>query len=107
MKLKNNYNNKQLAIVMLDRFRVEQSIETDKSIIQKYESGYMKPVSKYGMAQFYAPYKQLGNIKIDTYWFNLILLWVVIIVLYVALYYNLLQKLITGLENLKLKESDK
>jgi hypothetical protein len=83
------------------------SIETDKRIIQKYEPGYMKPVSKYGKAQFYAPYKQLGNIKIDIYWFNLIVLWVVILVLYVALYYNLLQKLITGFENLKLKESDK
>jgi hypothetical protein len=106
-KLNNNYYNKQLEIVVLDRLRVEQFVETDKRIIQKFEPGFMKPLSKYGRAQFYAPYKQLGNIKIDTYWFNLMILWIVTIGLYVALYFNLLQKLVTGLGNLRLKNSDK
>jgi ABC-type multidrug transport system ATPase subunit len=107
IKLKNNYYNKQLEIVVLDRLRVEQFIETDKRIIQKCEPGYMKPLSKYGRAQFYAPYKQIGNTKIDTFWFNLMVLWIVTLILYIALYYNLLQKLVTIFENFKLKESVK
>jgi hypothetical protein len=64
----------------------------------------MKPTSKYGRAQFYAPYKQIGNAKIDTYWFDLMVLWIVTLVLYVCLYYNVLEKLIVSLTNLRIKE---
>ncbi len=64
----------------------------------------MKPTSKYGRAHFYAPYKQMGNIKIDTFWFNLMVLWIVTLVLYFALYYNLLQKLIGVFENTEISE---
>ena len=107
MKLQNDYSNTNLEDVVLNRLRVDKSIETAKRIIQKYEPGYMKPTSKYGRSHFYAPYKQIGNIKIDTFWFNLLVLWIGSLLLYLALYYNLLQKLVTRLENLKLKKSGK
>ena len=99
MKLKNNYYNKQLEDVVMDRLRIKKSLETPERIIQKYEPAYMKPISKIGRAQFYAPYKQVGEIKIDTYWFNMMVLWIVALMLYVALYYNLLQKAVTGFQN--------
>ena len=107
MKLEKNYSNKQLELYVLDRLRVERSIETKKRIIQKNEPGYMKPTSKDGRSQFYSPYKQIGEIKIDTYWFDLLVLWMVILALYVALYYNLLQKLLIFIENIRFKESEK
>jgi len=105
--LKNTYYNKNLEDLVLDRFRVDKYVETDDRIIQKMEPGYMKPDSKLGRAHFYAPYKQIGDIKIDTFWFNLIVLWIVTLTLYIALYYNLLEKMITVFSNLKLKESEK
>ena len=52
-------------------------IETPDRIIQKFAPVYMRPVSKYGRAHFYAPYKKIGNITIDTFWFNIIVLWIV------------------------------
>jgi ABC-2 type transporter. len=107
MKLQNDYSNTNLEDVILNRLRVDKSIETARRIIQKYEPGYMKPTSKYGRSHFYAPYKQIGNIIIDTYWFNLLVLWIGSLLLYLALYYNLLQKLVTRLENLRLKGSGK
>jgi hypothetical protein len=107
VRLKNDHYNKNLEDLVLDRFRVDKSLETDNRIIQKIDPGYKKPVSKFGRAHFYAPYKQIGDIKIDTYWFNLIVLWMVTLVLYIVLYYNLLEKLITGFSNLRIKESDK
>jgi hypothetical protein len=67
----------------------------------------MMPTSKSGRTHFYAPYKQIGSIKIDTYWFNLLVLWLVSFGLYIALYYNLLQKLIEGLGKVKLKEASR
>jgi ABC transport system ATP-binding/permease protein len=107
MELEKNYNNKQLADVVLDRLRVKQFIETDKRIIRKYNPGYMEPTSGYGRAHFYAPFKQVGNISIDTFWFNMIVLWIVTFILYIALYYNILQKLVTGIGNIRIKEPEK
>ena len=67
----------------------------------------MKPSSKYGRAQFYAPYKLIGNQKIDTFWFNILVLWFVTFVLYIALYFNLLQKIVLYLENLQVSISER
>jgi hypothetical protein len=107
IELRNNYYNKNLENVVLDRFRTNQVIETNDRIIQKYEPGYMKPTSKYGRAHLFAPYKLIGDLKIDTYWFDLMVLWTVTLAFYIALYYNLFEKLTTVLINLRIKESDK
>jgi hypothetical protein len=85
---------------------VFKSLITSDRIIQKYKPVMMNPLSKYGRAQFYAPYKQIGNVKIDTFWFNLLVLWIVTFGLYIALYYKLLQKGINYLENMRLPISD-
>jgi hypothetical protein len=106
-ELKASYHNNQLETLVLDRFGVKKYIETDKKIIQKLEPAYMIPTSKNGRTHFYAPYKQVGSLKIDTYWFNLIILWLVSLLLYIALYYNLLQKIVEGLGKVKLKETSK
>ena len=107
INLKNNYYNRQLENYVLDRYRIDQYIETNDRIIQKYEPGYMKPLSNYGRAHLYAPYKLIGNTKIDTFWFDLMILWIVSAILYLILYLNILQKLAPYFERLKLRESDK
>jgi hypothetical protein len=45
-----------------------------------------------GRAQFYTPEKQIGTWKVDTYFFNLLVIWVFIVLLYITLYYDLLKK---------------
>ena len=106
-KLKASYHNDQLESIVLDQYGVTKYTETDKKIIQKLTPGYMMPTSKNGRTHFYAPYKQIGSLKIDTYWFNLLVLWLVSFGLYIALYYNLLQKLMEGLGKVKLKEASR
>jgi ABC transport system ATP-binding/permease protein len=105
--LHENYYNSQLEKVVLDKLRLEQNLITDDRIIRKYEPGYMKPSSKFGRAHLYAPYKQVGNISIDTYWFDLAFLWVVSLLLYIALYYNLLQRVVNISVRIKVKETGK
>jgi hypothetical protein len=94
INLKSHYENKNLKELVLNIIVTEKSIETSKKIIQKYEPAYMRPVSGNGRAQFYAPYKQIGNITIDTFWFNILVLWLLTLISYVILYYNLLQRAI-------------
>ncbi len=80
--------------------------ETPKKLLMKYHPGYLKPSSKIGRAHYYAPVKKLGNLEIDTYKFNLIVIWIVSLLLYVALYYNLLRKLLEYFENLRLPKPE-
>jgi hypothetical protein len=92
IRLKDDNYNSSLEDLVLDRTAVEAYIETDDRIIQKYEPLYMKPVSKIGRAQYFAAYKQVGNTRVDTFWFNILVLWFTTFMLYVTLYYELLKK---------------
>ncbi len=93
VRLKDEYYNSSLEDMVLARSSIiDKTYETERKIIQKFEPGYMKPTSRFGHAQLYAPFKQVGNTTIDTYWFNIIVLWIVALMLYLALYYKVLQK---------------
>ncbi len=90
--LRDDYTNKKLTEILTDEFNQKKTIETSGKIIQRYEPVYMMPVSRNGRAHFYAPYKLIGQWRIDTLWFNVIILWIASLMLYIALYYKLFQK---------------
>jgi ABC-type multidrug transport system ATPase subunit len=106
VKLRDNYENKKLTEIVLDQGPGEKAFDYADKIIQKFNPGYTKATSKLGRAHFYAPVKKLGNMEIDTYWFNIIFIWVVILVLYIALYFNLLQKLTTSFGSIRFTKSE-
>ncbi len=89
-----NYHNKNLDNFCRNLNTTDRIIETRKKIIQKADPVYMMPTSHYGRAHFYAPCKILGNLSIDTYWFNLMAIWLLTLVLYITLYTDLLRKTI-------------
>lgn len=103
IKLKEDYQNKKLMTGVTEGSGIQQFVNTDTKIIRKNDPVYMKPASKFGRAHFYAPVKQIVNLQIDTFWFDLMVLWFVILLLYMALYYNLLQKLIAWFEKPRTK----
>jgi len=105
--LKENYENEKLMEYLLDPFRPKKIIETSDRFIQKDMPVYMKPVARNGRAHFYAPYKMIGNLRIGTFGFNMAVLWLATLLLYAALYYNVLQKAITYFSNLKVMPQEK
>jgi len=106
LRLRENYENEQLNFIVLGEDNKKFTIESSEKIIQKYKPGYMKATSKFGRAHFYAPIKRLGNLEIDTYWFNILAIWIVSIVLYLVLYCNLLNKSFNYFGNLSFKKSE-
>jgi len=102
VKLLADNHNERLAEFVLNRRSTRKIYETDNRFIQKADPVLMPPGSKFGRAHFYAPYKQLGNIKIGTLAFNMAVVWLMIIFLFVTLYYNVLKRFIVWLEKLKL-----
>lgn len=94
--------NENLANIVLNRLSVNKIYDADDKLIQKADPVFMAPGSRIGRAHFYAPYKQLGNLKFGTLIFNLIAIWFMILVLFVTLYYNILKRFIAFLESLNL-----
>jgi hypothetical protein len=104
--LRENNENKRLKFLVLDIDNPDKIIRTPFKYIQKSDPGYMTATSKYGRAHFYAPYKKIGSIPINTYWFNIMVIWLVSVLLYAALYFNLLKGLMKWIENLRLPRSE-
>ncbi|NMC38683.1 MAG: ATP-binding cassette domain-containing protein [Bacteroidales bacterium] len=102
LELRERNYNENLADIVRNTLNKNKIFDSEKKLIQKADPVFMKPGSKWGRAHFYAPYKQIGNLKIDTLLFNVIMIWLMTFALFVTLYYNALKKFIIFLESLKL-----
>ncbi len=94
--------NENLANFVLNRLSTNKIYDADDRLIQKADPVFMLPGSKYGRAHFFAPFKQIGNLKIGTLVFNVFVIWLMVFLLFVTLYYNILKRFIAFLESLKL-----
>jgi ABC transport system ATP-binding/permease protein len=102
IRLRENHHNEALSDIVLNRMSTNKIYDAGDRFIQKADPVYMNPGSKWGRAHFYAPFKQIGNLKISTLFFNIIFIWFMIGFLFVALYFNILKKFVELLELLKL-----
>jgi len=104
--LRGNYENKWLRTLVLNHDRSELLDEIHGRIVRRFEPAYMNATSRFGRAHFYAPFKRIGNIKIDTWLFNIIVIWAGSLVLYFVLYYNLIRKFLEYIEDLRLPKAE-
>ena len=95
-------HNERLAELVLNRRSTWRIYETDDRFIQKADPVLMPPGSRHGRAHFYAPFKQIGNLKIGTLFFNMAIIWLMILFLFFTLYYDVLKGFIVWLEKLNL-----
>ena len=103
MNLKTGYFNDKLEEQLTNRNIIKRIIELDNHFIRKDDPIYMEPTSNYGRAHFYAPFKKLGNLSIDTFWFNTLVILLTSFILFITLVFDVLRKIIVWFENVKLK----
>ena len=101
-KFKNKYYNKQLATVVLNNQAIREYTISNNEIIRLKSPIYNDPLAANGRAHFFAPFKQIGKVKIDTFWFNIFVLWIYTLFFYVALYYEWIRKVMEYGEHIKL-----
>jgi ABC transport system ATP-binding/permease protein len=102
VKLRSKDYNENLADVVLNRLSTIKIYDSDNRLIQKADPVFMAPGSRTGRAHFFAPFKQIGILKIETLIYDLGAIWLMTMVLFVTLYYNLLKRFIAFLETLNL-----
>jgi energy-coupling factor transporter ATP-binding protein EcfA2 len=102
-QFRNTYENSNLTDMVENNNSTEKIIQKDNKLIRKYKPIYMEPSSRFGRAHLYAPVKQLGNIQIDTLWFNVMAIWITTLFLYITLYFDVLRRILTYTGSLRLK----
>lgn len=100
--MKKQYFNESLADLMLNSNNMNRIAETPDGLVQYMDPVYRKPDSEYGRAHFYASEKLIGSYSIKTLWFNIMVIWLFTLVLYIALLNNWLKKGINFLEQQRL-----
>ena len=104
VEFKQKYYNKKLADIVLNRTEINKIYQTNTRLIQKKDPVYMEPTSRLGRAHFYAPVKIINQIKISTLWYNIIIMWMGIGLLFLALFGDVLRKSLKYLQSLNIKE---
>ncbi len=66
VKLRETNYNENLADIVTNRTAKSKIYDAGDRFIQKADPVFMHPGSKTGRAQFFAPFKQIGNLKIGT-----------------------------------------
>ncbi len=101
---KQRYYNKKLADIVLNRNEINKIYQTHKRLIQKKDPIFMEPTSSFGRAHFFAPVKIFNKVKIDTLWYNILMMWFLSGILYLMLLFDLLRKGLKYLQSLNVKE---
>ena len=90
IEMRSRYTNKRLEDLLLNRGQFV--VNWNSHLIRKASPIYQVPKSKTARAHLYAPVKRVGPIYVNTYWFNLLIIWFSGLQLYFALVYDLLRR---------------
>lgn len=96
-KLKNTYHNNGLErfVRKTDDFFSKRIIRYKNRFIQKVDPIYKKPENNFLRAHFMAPIKKIGSLEIDTFGVNLMVIWLMNFILFLLLYHQTLNKILS------------
>ncbi|MBR5167731.1 MAG: ATP-binding cassette domain-containing protein [Salinivirgaceae bacterium] len=94
---KKRYTNDALANFVTNRIEIEKIHDMGDYFVQVSDPIFKHPESRCGRAHFYAPFKQIGSMQIDTFWFNIVVMWILAGFLYLLLVFDGLRWMITKL----------
>ncbi len=92
--LKKQYHNERLADFVKNTNEIQKYYKAEDELIQKKDPIYKDPRSPWGRAHFYAPVKIIKGHSIDTFTFNILIIWLAIGILYYTLVFAVLRKFI-------------
>ncbi|HMJ67807.1 MAG TPA: ATP-binding cassette domain-containing protein [Cyclobacteriaceae bacterium] len=101
--LRHSHQNEAITELVKNMAETNRIIEQDGRLVQKFYPVYKDPDPDHIVdfdAQFYMPAKHFLNQNIDTFFFNLGVIWSMTLVLTITLYFEALKKIVDGLSNI-------
>jgi hypothetical protein len=102
-QFKDQYHNETISEIVKNISESHRIIERDGKLIQKIYPIYKDPDPEHVIdfdAQFYMPSKHFLNKNIDTFYFNIGVIWSMSLVMGLLLYFEVLRKVVDGISNL-------
>ncbi len=106
-RVKDDYFNESISDIVRKVFEKNKILRDGDKLVQMVDPIYQIPEPKNALdfrTHFFAPEKHIFGKFYDTLWFNISFVWVLTILLYVVLYYDLLRKGLTYMGELKLRK---
>ena len=103
-RFRDNYHNEAVSDIVKKVYETNKVLEFQNELIQHFDPVYQDPVVKGKLdfrSHFFSPKKHFWGKYYDTYWFNICVVWILTIIFYMILYFELLKKLITLSDRLK------
>ncbi len=96
LALRNKYHNASLEEFVTNKNEPTKIIEFKGELFQKMDPVFMDPEFRFIKAHFYSPSKRIFGGYADTYFVNVGVLWAMTLLLYLALYFRLLKKVLAS-----------
>jgi ABC-type multidrug transport system ATPase subunit len=108
-KLENAYSNLKLQEIVTKFYELDKNkiLKYKETFVQNYDPIYLEPQKKGFLAfrtHFFAPHKYIFGKKTDTFVFNISMVLLSTVFLYIVLYYELLGRAVHFFENLKVRK---
>jgi ABC transport system ATP-binding/permease protein len=106
-KLENEYYNYKLEELVTKPYERKKILIYNNAIVQNTDPIYLDPENRGFIrfrTHFYAPAKYIFGIKADTFIFNITLVLLTTVILYFALYYEVLASIVIFFENFKFRK---
>ena len=103
--IKDHYFNESISDIVRKIFEKNKILRDGPNLVQMSDPIYQMPEPESAISfrtHFFAPKKFIFGKFFETIWFNITMVWIYTIILYIILYYDLLRKLLTKLGDLKL-----
>jgi len=106
-RVKDDYFNESISDIVRKVFEKNKILRDGDKLVQMVDPIYQIPEPKNAIdfrTHFFAPEKHIFGKFYDTLWFNISVVWILTILLYIVLYYDLLRKGLTYMGELKLRK---
>ena len=94
---KDNYYNQSVSDIVKKIFEQHKIIQDGEKLIQQVDLIYLDPTPTYFFdfrSHFYAPTKHFAGKFFDTFYFNIFVVWILTIILYIFLYFDLFKRVL-------------
>jgi len=108
--LRDRYHNEGVADIVRKVYEKNKILEFNHRLIQHYDPIYQYPdvYNRFTFrTHFFSPVKPFAGKTFDTFWFNMVIIWLLTIILYLGLYFEWLKKLITASQRYRKKNGTK
>ncbi len=106
-RIRDEHFNESISDIVRKVFEKNKMLRDGDKLVQMIDPIYQIPEPKNSLdfrTHFFAPQKHIFGTFYDTLWFNISVVWILTILLYAVLYYDLLRKGLTYMGELKLRK---